>query len=716
MDLSELLDYHSVMGIFKGDKTPTGTETYLYTTDVPTLLDAPHDGYFCIPFSIDSKPVIPNTYWLPLRVEFDMAQDMYFHLTAIAASQTSSDLSHVKFKLDVYSSTSGWDSSSEVNLEIGQTYIVVFKFLELGVLLECYLYSVSPEGLITYITGTKCEAYVSSSPNQMSSITVLNSYTSSYGAEAIYRLYELAWMGVISSEAVDVSFKHMTFGEERTTTFTYYAPSMLLKNYLMPPYNAFNGSIYDQSEILNAMIEDLEDELDDANTALATANSALATANASINTTNSRLTSTRGGFLDNLNNPQLINLPNLSTFTPTKIATLSDILVNAANLAALPDLSGITSTIISTLPNLDYITENASLLPDLSGITPSIISKLPFLDNINNTNLLGFTASHLSGLGTMKSIYDTITANIGEYDILDFIKGLINTFTPLWAKTLNRVADKKFFDIQLDTSVGVKLDLFETLENMINSINTAVNDWITDNDDLLDEAHINALSGIGLPFEVDVNILPAITFPRIKSMTVFGFDYDFPTATWNILEIILQCFRIALPDWIIPTFTDIDIPNSSNAWFDRNSQWKRGSEFDPPETYKVFRDFLGKDLPSSFLIIKLIGLFKKVLGNSSLSTEVAKAAFNSVNVGNINEVVKTMNNTASLISSIGNHDDPADGTSTFSKLLKNYNHLASILGISNADTLDIDEIEDMVSAIKAKFDSAYSPQKGKLIL
>jgi len=102
------------------------------------------------------------------------------------------------------------------------------------------------------------------------------------------------------------------------------------------------------------------------------------------------------------------------------------------------------------------------------------------------------------------------------------------------------------------------------LETVINSISTAINEWINDNQDKLDNAHLTFLSGLAIPLELGKTALPHINIPKIKSITVNGYNFTFETAEITWIEFVLKCFEVGLPNWTIPTFTDFTLKNSSD--------------------------------------------------------------------------------------------------------------------------------------------------------
>jgi hypothetical protein len=90
---------------------------------------------------------------------------------------------------------------------------------------------------------------------------------------------------------------------------------------------------------------------------------------AALTTLLSRLTAARASYLDNINNTQLLNIPNLSTLTPARIAYLD--YINNTQLLNIPNLSTLTPARIAYLDNIN----NAQLLniPNLTAVTRELL-------------------------------------------------------------------------------------------------------------------------------------------------------------------------------------------------------------------------------------------------------------------------------------------------------------------------------------------------------
>lgn len=70
-----------------------------------------------------------------------------------------------------------------------------------------------------------------------------------------------------------------------------------------------------------------------------------------IETLVNRITDARATYIDNIDNSQLLNIPNLSTLTPTLIGYLNNI--NNPNLATIGDISSLTAALIGYLNNIN---------------------------------------------------------------------------------------------------------------------------------------------------------------------------------------------------------------------------------------------------------------------------------------------------------------------------------------------------------------------------
>jgi len=133
-------------------------------------------------------------------------------------------------------------------------------------------------------------------------------------------------------------------------------------------------------------------------------------AKADLTTLETRLSEARAGYLDNLNNAQLLNIPDLSTLTAARIGYLDNI--NQAGLLQL------TSARAQALDNLD---KAISTLPEVSiGVFPS--TDVEKIDDIT-----GDLAPTLSGTMTdYENLFDNDTGTrtyadeVGEYIQLAF--------------------------------------------------------------------------------------------------------------------------------------------------------------------------------------------------------------------------------------------------------------------------------------------------------
>jgi len=92
--------------------------------------------------------------------------------------------------------------------------------------------------------------------------------------------------------------------------------------------------------------------------------------NADLDTLLSRLTAARAGYLDNINNAQLLNIPNLSTLTAARIGYLDNI--NNAQLLNIPNLSTLTSARIGYLDNINQ-----------AGLLQVTATRAAYLDNLS---------------------------------------------------------------------------------------------------------------------------------------------------------------------------------------------------------------------------------------------------------------------------------------------------------------------------------------------
>lgn len=118
-----------------------------------------------------------------------------------------------------------------------------------------------------------------------------------------------------------------------------------------------------------------------------------------------RLTAARAGYLDNINNAELLNIPDLSALTAARIGYLDNI--NNAQLLNIPDLSTLTAARISYLDNIDQ-----------AGLLQLTAARAGYLDNINNPNLatIGDISSLTPAVIAHLDVDISSRAPVGEYD------------------------------------------------------------------------------------------------------------------------------------------------------------------------------------------------------------------------------------------------------------------------------------------------------------
>lgn len=418
-----------------------------------------------------------------------------------------------------------------------------------------------------------------------------------------------------------------------------------------------------------------------------------------VNTLQTRLTAARASLLDNLNNANLLNIPNLSTLTPTLIGYLANI--NNTNL---------------------------SLIPNLSTFTPAVIG---YLTNLNIANF----ADKFNSLDIFRKLKVDIE---DEFPELDFDSTILAPLYSLFLKKQFQSQGKKLFNVTFGT-VGARLVGLESLASFLNTLSSGINDWIEDHQDELNNAHISFPSGLAIPLSFGQIILPEnITLPRISLLTVNGFDFEFDVdIDITFPELVLKWIKIGWPDWDVPEFSDVIIKNSENLMFARHDLYQRGYQYDPIEQLHLWRDIFGKDIVSLLAIVLALVLIDKLLGSHGMKENVLKSALKAVNLGTVNDVLKTVANTTTIINKSLEISDKVDTVtdevdevietigdvgetnpdfpSVMGNLLKITNQGMNIYDNLTVDGESIlDDMSEDVDFIKEKFEKAYSPQKGVL--
>jgi len=95
-----------------------------------------------------------------------------------------------------------------------------------------------------------------------------------------------------------------------------------------------------------------------------------------------KLTAARAGYLDNINNAQLLVVPNLSTLSAARIGYLDNI-----NQAGLLQVTAARAGYLDNIGNAQLLN-----IPNLSTLTAA---RIGYLDNINNAQLINITAARL---------------------------------------------------------------------------------------------------------------------------------------------------------------------------------------------------------------------------------------------------------------------------------------------------------------------------------
>lgn len=300
MELADFLDTHIVMGLYNSSLSDDSNVKGFVTTDVPEVSNNGSYHVFCVPFCLNTKPINNEltSYIIAPRINTDTGN--WITWLRLASSQTANVDEYTAYITNDSSESSTTDGSS-FNLKVGTTYVLLF-YIQFHSSLSAKLIS-STVWPVTVDFTVERDSYVGSNSNShalaldstphITEFSVYTQFVSDVGWSGIARFYEPHYAGIIDfavHTSVADMLLHPLLGAERYSTFTYNTPESLFKNYLLPPIIAFEGSIYDQSDYFQDII-DLQD------IEIASLQADLDAANAQIDILESRVSPT---FVSNL--------------------------------------------------------------------------------------------------------------------------------------------------------------------------------------------------------------------------------------------------------------------------------------------------------------------------------------------------------------------------------------------------------------------------------
>jgi hypothetical protein len=256
------------------------------------------------------------------------------------------------------------------------------------------------------------------------------------------------------------------------------------------------------------------------------------------------------------------------------------------------------------------LTRGTDSSDSFSNIIDTLLDTLS--DLIGDIPLIGDITTAISNLWDPE---ETIFTNI-----LTFIKTPSNLINDIIRKAIIYLFDDLLglstseatgvdFNVEFDSTTGLGWLPIKILEEMIDYLYEAVQDFLEESEFEIENPSITLYSGLTLILDIDFRIdfkykIKTITFSELK-FTMPNIDISGP---FDLLKYLLeQVFTLDL---------EYVIPDSEDWYFTRNGETEPhlGTWYDPNETYKLSRDFFQKD----FLVFVFIGLIIWALTNVGL--------------------------------------------------------------------------------------------------
>lgn len=264
VDLSALLDYHSALFKLKSEFGQAPDEDRIWqTTDIPTMnVDSDEYHMFSMPFSLNQSTISPDgiDYFGHLRIVFDDDEWVRF-LWRWPTQGSVNDSSEMVLYSNGSDSSPASDTSASMTLTVGVIYVMKISITRLTLTTFRVWANVTPLSQVDWtLGGTLGDTLIVqtvSSGALIDEMYFAGYYADSSDVEARIDLYELHYVNMVDIVAGPYKspWDHMLMGAPRTMIMNYYAPPVLDKLFLLPSRQAFEGTIYDQTDLLNELIE-----------------------------------------------------------------------------------------------------------------------------------------------------------------------------------------------------------------------------------------------------------------------------------------------------------------------------------------------------------------------------------------------------------------------------------------------------------------------------
>lgn len=265
MEYSDLIDYHTY---FSMTKQPIGITNY---KEVMRLTEGTWDW----DADVGDRLVITMPFVCLTRPEGGAVAFMlhtylnsYCYVMAITQSTQPSDIK--KMNIKIYVNWAGSEESGDfVEVDVGSMLfisIIFYKFAS-TVTLDGRLCTADALGK-PIETASNISVY-NTTTNFATGWLLYGTGTATATVESSWLLYEpYAEFYLSTINAVFPGRKHIYFGDPREDYPTLGTSSVIVRHYLMPPLTLVATALHDQTEFLNTIIDDLNDQLIAAQTTI----------------------------------------------------------------------------------------------------------------------------------------------------------------------------------------------------------------------------------------------------------------------------------------------------------------------------------------------------------------------------------------------------------------------------------------------------------------
>lgn len=429
MDLTDLINSHSVVWQTINLSADPLTDILISQSNVPTSTNRKAITYMLQINNLDAISAATGALFQIVISDVNVTRyaGVYFRYVSMTATAATFEMN-----LYMYGRTT---ITYNVSFDFGKTYAIYVEYVggsgankSIDVAIgPAFKYQAETKSEITQLAYTYAVKGPISSAMVGDSFNNLTLYMNSFGTPNIIgdiRLYEYYLQQSVVGSTLSsptgpylLYHKHMTLGAHRYYYPTFYTPAEY-QSFLLPPKYIFDGSAYDYTEVLNNYIEELETDVDTLNTNLIAAQN-------DIDTLNSKLTPNRAGFLDNLNNNQLLSIPNLSTFTPTLISYLANI--NNSELSNVPNFVSFFANTLNWVETiydwlLDFF-EDYETGDGWHAIMSGILSSITTIISVVNGQTSAWDIMFDSDAPTAATVNNTLTNLINS--TFDYLEDLI---------------------------------------------------------------------------------------------------------------------------------------------------------------------------------------------------------------------------------------------------------------------------------------------------